>query len=645
MSSTSDRHNKQLREQSFRKNIRHPPCILSILRRGPPSDMTYGQACTILARYTIAKGLTEAHGEEMVQTMLRNAISSRTREPEADQKFVRCLSLEKESHRACIWNCGDILSSKKLRERGACAGWHCEYYSADLDWRPHHQCSEQEAQLEKDLLTYVLQNLEGTEEGLRLRGLSEGFIDEHTCRQGTRLLLNRMLWHVCRYFTNHSKEIRVSALLALLTRNPQIQPHSKEIARYAQYLAGRSPCQHDTFVGYLKRVKERGIQLRTQELIHHADTALRTSIVPPDIVLQTLRNQSNSLLFAADDATHTLREDLDDVVRVMFTKRSAVIPTPSAWLNRALGGGWQQGRVYVAYASCDKEATDFAAWCADYAAQQRFPTLYVSFDTSREDLWISALVRHSGVGINELSSYRRHAFDSEAAVTIQERVIQAGERLSERVAQHLIVVEADEEMTTVDIERAARAVQNQTGANEDRLMLLLFDHLQKTSSADRSGQEGDRKDALDELLTLARLKTLTRGAKVAIVIAVANATPSEFVSGESTSYPASYAADYTLWLHSDLVEVQGPGREKDVDQLHLAREWYKRRYPRHRRYIEDCFDELRADRPLDETSCTYTRLSLFKRGARMLANPVILYAGASRVFRTLSTEPTDLEKR
>jgi hypothetical protein len=217
--------------------------------------------------------------------------------------------------------------------------------------------------------------------------------------------------------------------------------------------------------------------------------------------------------------------------------------------------------------------------------------------------------------------------------------------LSERVAQHLIVVEADEEMTTMDIERAARAVQNQTGANDDRPTLLLFDHLQITSSAEKSGQGSDKKDASDGLLTLTRLKPLMRDVKAAIIIAGANTTPSESVPRGDTTYPVSCAADYTLWLHSDLVAVRGPGREKNIDQLHLAREWYKRRYPRYRRYIEDRFDELRAGHPLDEATCAYTRIPLIKRGTRVLANPVILYEGASHIFRTLGTELTDLEKK
>jgi len=64
--------------------------------------------------------------------------------------------------------------------------------------------------------------------------------------------------------------------------------------------------------------------------------------LPLEIVLRTLRDRSNTLLFEASDKTPTFEEDLDYFVSNLFAKRREVIPTPSEWLNIAFGGAGSQ---------------------------------------------------------------------------------------------------------------------------------------------------------------------------------------------------------------------------------------------------------------------------------------------------------------
>ena len=90
--------------------------------------------------------------------------------------------------------------------------------------------------------------------------------------------------------------------------------------------------------------------------------------------------------------------------------------------------------------------------------------------------------------------------------------------------------------------------------------------------------------------------------------------------------------------------VKSKTSEKKVNQLDLAREWYKRYYPRSRGHINRLFDEAEGEHPLDETSCSYTRISIFGKGGGAIANPVIIYEYPYRRFRTLNTEPMGLQK-
>ena len=61
-------------QKSFRKRIRHPPCILDLLHHGVPSDIECDTAHLLLVRYVVTKGLSDVQGRKMAQTMIRNSV-------------------------------------------------------------------------------------------------------------------------------------------------------------------------------------------------------------------------------------------------------------------------------------------------------------------------------------------------------------------------------------------------------------------------------------------------------------------------------------------------------------------------------------------------------------------------------------------
>ena len=641
-------------QKSFRKRIRHPPCILDLLHHGVSSDLECDTAHLLLVRYVVTKGLSDVQGRKMAQTMMRNSVFfGGSREASDAQKFVECLSQARENPWTYCWSCEDIWLSKRLRERSACTGWNCEYYQARPIRDLNYERSEDHASMEEEIITYLLNDPDSVTEGLRLGLRPEGFADEYVSRGGIRLPFNRVLWHACHYLAYHDRQIQYSAILSLLSRSPEMRAHVNEIARYVQRLRNRAPCQRDTFMKYLNLTNARGARFRAQELVQMAETALASSTLPLEIVLRTLRDQSNTLLFEASDKTRTFGEDLDFFVTNLFAKRKDIIPTPSEWLNFAFGGGWKPGKLYAVTASCDTEATDFIAWCADFAAQRRFPTLYVSYGISKEHFAERALARHSGIDGTELSRYRENAFDSEADETTLERVIEAGERLSRGVARYLTVVEANAGTTIASVRSALHTAKNQVNANEDRSMLIILDRLPCTSTnAERLTDSVRTRAAFDEISLLTDLNRHLQDFAVAIIaVFVGNKTPNTPSSGYDAAaikhslrnFKGIYGADYTLALHSADTIMKGTTSEKTADQLHLAQEWYKRNLSQCRGRVERLFDEAAGDYPLDETSA-YTRISLFGRDAKVLANPVIIYERPYHRFRTLDVEPMGLEK-
>jgi len=317
-------------QQSFRKRIHHPPCVRYLLRHGVPSDMGCDKAHALLVRYVVTKGLNEVQGTKMAQTMTKHAVSLGGVWGECDvQKFAKCLSHARDNPEANHWSREDIWSSKKLRERGACTGWSCEYYHLESCGESSHQSGEAEAPMEQEALSYLFNNPESISEGLRLGLHSEGFVDEYGCRDGTCLPLNRVLWHVCRYLAYHDRPIRCSAILASLSRSPEMRPYVDEIERYVQRLKSRPSCWHGRFIEYLNVIGAHGARLRAQDFVRQVEIALASSALPLDIVLSTLAQQSSALSITASDKNHLFEQDLDDFMTNLFSKRCGVIPTRS----------------------------------------------------------------------------------------------------------------------------------------------------------------------------------------------------------------------------------------------------------------------------------------------------------------------------
>jgi hypothetical protein len=642
-------------QQSFRDRVRHPPCVRHLMRHGVPSDMRCDKARTLLARYVVTKGLNDVQGTKMAKTMLEHSGSlyASVRDGSEFTQFEECFSRARAYPKMNHWSCEDVWSSRELRERGACTGWGCEYYRSELREEPGHQSDFVEAETEIEVLTYLLNNPESISEGLRVGLLSEGFIGEFRCRDGTCVPLNRVLWHVCRYLTYHGRPIRCTAILANLSLSPKIQPLVDEIEQYLQRLKSRPSCRHDKFIEYLDVICSRGARLRAQELVRQAAIALASSALPLDVILRTLRQQSSTLSITGRDKKPLFEQDVGDFVTNLFSSRCSAIPTSSEWLNASLGGGWKPGTVYAVNASSAVEATDFCAWCAEFAAQRRFPTIFVSRAISKDDFAERAVARHCGVDVKELSQYRKNGFcDGDA--TMLERIVEGGERLSRRIAPYLVMIEANSEMTASDVRRIVRTAQDRVGVDHDLPTLLILDQLLVQSSRKGKPSHSLRKRVhFDENSLVEGVKRQTQDSLVAIIAAFSRIQTfgeADFQKEElnpalfHSDFGGLLAADCTLALQSKCVKVRGAKLERKLNQFDLAREWYKRSHPRFRGHVDRLFDEADGNHPLDEATSSYARISLFGKGSRTLANPVIIYEWPYHRFRPLNMEPTGLEK-
>jgi hypothetical protein len=357
---------------SFKNAIQHLPCVAFLVRRGIPTDVGEGGAIAIdiLVAYAVAKGLNAAQGEKLAQQMAERTARC-TDVAQVVRRFRERLVAVQSAGDHWGWDCRRVWASRGFIKRGACTGWSC----------PHYECasvpalsaegitrSDADDQRERDVLTYVLNVPEGMDEALRKDVPPGAFGAQYTCRDGTAVLLNRALWHVCRDLAARGHAVQVSTILATLSRVDVMKPLLRETARYLDGVGAETPCPRDTYLKALKQLKEREVRRRGVEALRRAGAALRSD-APLEITLGTLAADVDALKRAAgDDATRLLEDDLADLVQALFTTRRPVMPTPSAWLNDVLGGGWEPGKLYVVCGMSDKAdnaATDFSAWCAE----------------------------------------------------------------------------------------------------------------------------------------------------------------------------------------------------------------------------------------------------------------------------------------
>jgi hypothetical protein len=487
------------------------------------------------------------------------------------------------------------------------------------------------------------------DEALRADVPPGAFGAEYTCRDGTAVLLNRALWHVCRHLAVRGDEVRTNTILSTLSRVEAMKPLLQETARYLDGVGAETPCQRDTFLKALKQLKEREVRRRGVEALRRAGAALRSD-APLEITLGTLAADVDALKRAAGDneAIRPLEDDLADLVQVLFTTRRPVMSTPSAWLNDALGGGWEPGKLYVVCGASDKAdnaSTDFCAWCAEYAAHRWFPVLYASYRMSREELGVRTLARHGGIEAEAIAKRQWGALSPDEGARLQRRIIETMETLNRRIARTLTIMEAD---GTTTVAALASAVQTMRAANEDKgkrgspkpaLMAIDSLHLMPTE------RDGAHTWVSDEASreTLIRLKQIAREGAMAIVVLCAPPRPrtcdppaTGALSAEqiAASFRNSSVVDGVLVVQTDEVTNDASGSEtgSTTDQFHRVWNEYRRRFPRNREEVDRRFGEALGDYPPDALTSGYACVSVFNDHAEVPACPLFIYLSPYHQF-------------
>jgi len=135
--------------------------------------------------------------------------------------------------------------------------------------------------------------------------------------------------------------------------------------------------------------------------------------------------ESVDLLTTADELAKTLFKRL-------FSENRLILRTPSAHLNRILGGGLYPGNLYLIAGFPGSGTTTFSLWLMMHIAQEHnIPCVFVSLQTGIEELFQRALASIGHIDLSEISEKRLRPSELYSDTDFHRRTFSAFEEFQE----------------------------------------------------------------------------------------------------------------------------------------------------------------------------------------------------------------------
>ena len=624
-----------------------PACITWLREHGAPLDQPYNSVNLTLARYAVSRGL----GEEAA-LVLAGEVAQATRpehptgkaEPQDKLRNFRSVlgSAQREPERY-QFNCSYIRGSQELR-REACSGRSCPAWpwpgEVTAAAPAPRQASPADTLAEREAIAYLIAN---PEEALPLALQQQIPLEAFLTLGGPdgEEPRHRIVWEAVMALAG--QETRLSLILSQW-ETLQGAPVTPEQALWLETLTRAPACSRSTFERHLERLRETGLREVLARSLRAAEAGLKQGEALP-ATLDTLITSARQIQ-TREAASLLPMEDLTgEILRDLFTRPPARIETPSAWLNNALNGGWLPGRLYVLGAPPGSGKTTLAAWAADYAATQGTPVLYVSYEMSREQLYIYSLARLQSINSALIEGQRWKDGGFTEAETLAARIAEAARTYQEAIAPRITIMEAGPEVTPAALKGSIGQVRAQAGLEDSEPVLVIIDYLQCMSTGEEALDSGSNETQKASRLATA-LKQLARELGAA-VIAISDITKQAYQealkSGELNmgalrdSFKISHAADTILLLLSEDLRLPATAKAPAPaprSQLQLVQE---RTVPNS--YRARALSQVEGRYPLDpRLKASYARLSILKNRGGRKAEPLFVYERAYHRF-----DPIDLD--
>lgn len=436
---------------------------------------------------------------------------------------------------------------------------------------------------------------------------------------------------------------QIEKLLPDKDRHSQLEKYSA----YIDTLMKQHPCSEETFKSHQTRIREVALRRQALRTLSGARKDILNLSTPLEDTLVGLTHTGNFLLRKATREAELVETQLKPYLDALLTVQAKSIPTHSLWLNNILTGGLHGGKLYVLGAPPGAGKTTFCANLGDYAAEQDFPVLFISYEMSKEQLITAGISRAGGINSTLIEKRVWNKYDDTGRESfIRDRLLEAAATYGNSVGEMLSIVEAGPDTTAAVISGLIRNFRFGKGLSEDSPGLVVIDYMQLVPSGDEKLDSGVNETFRMNKVAV-QLKQLARDNNVA-VMAISDITKAAYtealksgtlnMSALRESFKIAHAADVVVLLQTGKVEKVSTGKKGEsverIDQLELLQRSYSDNLDR-----QIALSNVRSSYPLDESKkACYARLSVLKNRSGMSGDVLFVYEKATHTFVPVNLE-------
>jgi replicative DNA helicase len=609
-----------------------PPCIRAMYRNGGSKAIgTYDKNNLTLATCCNSCGKDKktaiAFGKTMANASVNGPVETKKTKAEKIKHFKSALA--SPSAKNTPFNCAYMLAAKKE------LNFDCKKCAAqpigvkETIENNGIQQTELESALADSFLAYVTQN------GLSKEHINPSILPDE--EEGMKHLGYRSL--IYRALTDGANT--QAKVAKCLDKNKSIpkQYKNKTVTMFAKF--EKAACVNDS---EWERILERAVDFTQKYEINQKASELTDSIYTGEKDIATLNAEY----------THASREILADSQKNAITPMSSlapeliealmgadrnVIPTPFDTVNALLGGGFHNGKLYVLVAQPGGGKTTWAAHCADHAARNGVPVIFIPMEMGRDQLFIYSIAR-----LGEINSAKIETNQKEVRGQVESRIVETVEDYFANEGLHMICTEGKFNTSPATIEIAISSVRAMLGLEKADPLLVVIDYLQLLSTGNDQLDFGQNETTKISELAV-KVKQLTRDQNVA-VLAISDVTKKEQEGSWSNkelslnsprgSNRIAHAADCVLALYSEPAHSQGGKAESDPWDVFIEK--FKDDAPS-REFIERLAEKKESTELGGDGSTVFSRLELIKnRGGQGRGNQIMMYHRSYHKF-----EPVEIE--
>ncbi len=203
------------------------------------------------------------------------------------------------------------------------------------------------------------------------------------------------------------------------------------------------------------------------------------------------------------------------LLKRLFSENRLILRTPSQHLNRALGGGFYPGNLYMVAGFPGTGTTTFSVWLLTKIAEaHNIPCVFISLQVGIEEIFKRALAMLGEIDLAEISQKRLHPSELYSDSQFHRRTFSAYEKF-QQITENVVIIEGTAVANIEHLRRLVSELKQQTvEANGISNVFVIIDSLQLMLAHVKASKETEEHVDLDMLTSM--LKSMARELDITI---------------------------------------------------------------------------------------------------------------------------------